>query len=134
MQGIKLNTEGLKYYLAKKGINAVQLSKGMGRSDNFVSNCIYSGAISQASYRHLCLILGVPEDTFVLKEEPAKEEYSINMTLGDGKVGLQLLLGDKKISSAWALCRGESDKDLLQAVSYAAHMMYKLKQQEELNG
>lgn len=45
---------------------------------------------------------------------------------------MSLYFGDEKICEAYSKIKGPGKLDLMQAISYAAHMMYKLAEQEEL--
>lgn len=45
---------------------------------------------------------------------------------------MALTFGDQELYAAWSRIKGNTELDLLQAVSYAAHLMYKLAEQQAL--
>ena len=69
----KVDSDKLKEYLTKKGINANRLSEEMGCSRNFISQVIRAKSVTTAYYKLLCLNLDVDEGYFLLKEEPKVE-------------------------------------------------------------
>lgn len=63
----------------------------------------------------------------------AEELYSLRLRVSPCRVILRMYFQDTEIYSAASKVKGTRELDLLQAVSYAAHMMYKFAEQKELN-
>ena len=45
---------------------------------------------------------------------------------------MDLFFGDQELRSVYSRIKGDTELDLMQAISYAAHMLYKLAEQEAL--
>jgi len=59
--------------------------------------------------------------------------YTARIDVSGGKsLNMSLYFGDEKICEAYSKIKGPGKLDLMQAISYAAHMMYKIAEQEEL--
>lgn len=58
--------------------------------------------------------------------------YSLTLQTKPDRVRLALCDGDKEIYYAWSKLRGSSELDLAQAISYAAHLIYKFSEQSNL--
>ena len=63
---------------------------------------------------------------------PAFQPYGITLDVRKEKLRMALTFGDKELYAAWSRIKGDTELDLLQAVSYAAHLMYKLAEQNQL--
>jgi hypothetical protein len=131
---MKINSHELKDHIKKNGLNMSELSRPMQRSPGFVQHVATTGTISEPGYSALCQVLGVDYGAFTEQEvTPVPDVYRLNLVYNDSKVLVQLMKGDEVVSGAWAIVKEQSDLGFIQAVSYAAHMMYKFAQQDDLN-
>lgn len=130
MASIKFNSQKLRDYLNEHSMTMQGLSYEMGRSESFVSYAISRGYMSEVAYNVMCKTLGVAPRTFT---EVAPSTYHLALTYSESKVLVQLMCGDEVVSGAWALVKEPGDLGFIQAISYAAHMMYKFAQQDDLN-
>jgi hypothetical protein len=130
MATIRINSQELKDYLSKNLMTMSDLSNKTGRSAGFVSHVIASGVVSDSGYSAICKALGVARGAFTT---PTPEAYRLNLVYNDSKVLVQLMRGDEVVSGAWAIVKEPGDLGFIQAISYAAHMMYKFAQQDDLN-
>lgn len=136
MPAIKINSQALRDYLAQRDMKFNELSKAMGRTPSFVSAFLRNGSLSAAGYKALCNTLGVSYGTFKEDNTPSpapSDAYRLNLIYSDSKVLVQLMRGDQVVSGAWALVKEQTNVGFIQAISYAAHMMYKFAEQDGLN-
>lgn len=133
---VKINPAELNEYLGKNSIRKSVLSKGMKRAPSFITSAISKGSMSETSYLALCEELGVAYGAFTVPADvpsaPPADVYRLNLVYSDSKVLVQLMHGEKVECGAWAIIRDQSLHGLVQAISYAAHMMYKFSEQNNL--
>lgn len=132
MPKVNINSWELNNYLSEHGMTKKELSQVMGRSDGFVSQVALRGTMSVNSYAAMCKTLGVPYGTFIA-QPPAPPAYRLNLVYNESKVLIQLMRGDEVVNGAWAIIKDQSHRGFLQAISYAAHMMYKFAEQDDLS-
>lgn len=137
MPGIKINSQALRDYLAQRDMKFTELSAAMGRTPAFISAVLGKGSVSAAGYKALCNTLGVSYGTFreenITPSPAPSDAYRLNLIYSDSKVLVQLMRGDQVVSGAWALVKEQTNVGFIQAISYAAHMMYKFAEQDGLN-
>lgn len=138
MANVKFNAYALRNHLNEHGMTMTDLCNQMGRSVSFISHSCSIGYMSAVSYDAMCRALGVPHSTFIAQKEiPAPAEtptaYRLSLTYSDSKVLVQLMRGEEVVIGAWAIVKEQSELGFIQAISYAAHMMYKFAQQDDLN-
>ena len=92
--------------------------------------------------RDRCVLLGVSEGDLLKKQAvtpPQKVEaeavsgcetigYSVKLDVYPKKVRFAVLFNGEEIMHAWSSIRGARELDLMQSISYAAHMCYKQKE------
>lgn len=131
---ISINGKELQDFLKKNDLTQTQLSAFMNRSPSYISFVIAKGTMSELSYDVMCKKLGVAPGTF---QNPSAAQpsdvYRLNLVYSNSKVLVQLMRGEEVVSGAWAIVKEQSDLGFIQAISYAAHMMYKFAQQDDLN-
>lgn len=138
---IHVDIPAIKQYLSSRALKQADVCTKMGRSRSYISACGSTGKMSSYAYTLRCRELGVAEDTFIRKEMPKSQEappeadelYSLRLRVSPSRVILRMYFQDTEIYSAVSKVKGTRELDLLQAVSYAAHMMYKFAEQKELN-
>lgn len=132
---VKINAEAIRRHCVASGYTMSDLARRMGRTQSYFSNCLSLGSISASAYPLLVEVAGVDHDAFLARETPPKTEaqhepqpggrYSLTLQTKPDRIRLALCDGGKKISYAWSKLRGSSELDLAQAISYAAHLIYK---------
>lgn len=128
---MELNTKRISEHLERIGMTLSDLSESMGHSPSYMSQALRQGKMPTSQYRLMCHVLRVDEDFF---NTPAPKMYRLNLIYSDRKVCVQLMHGEEVVCGAWSLLKGDSQKDFIQAISYASHMMYKLAEQKQLDG
>lgn len=108
------------------------LSRDIGRSDNYIDNCIYRGVMPSNTLDLLSRFLDVNVSDLTNKKYTKLTGYSVNLDVNPDKVRLQILFDGEVVGSAYSKIKGDTETDLMQAISYAAHMIYKFSEQKRL--
>lgn len=141
---VSINTEAVKRALEASGKTARNASLSMGRSESYLFAAMKNGKITQAMLPVLAAALDVPQKR-LLREEPAKPQeapkelpeevpagYWTSIDVKPEVLHMTLMFGTEQVYSVYSKIKGNTELDLMQAISYAAHMMYKLAEQEVL--
>ena len=124
------------------GKTMAALSEEIGRCPAYLSYTVKSGRLPAYAFRRLCVLLGVSEGDLLKKQAvtpPQKAEaeavsgcetigYSVKLDVSPKKVRFAVLFNGEEIMHAWSSIRGARELDLMQSISYAAHMCYKQKE------
>lgn len=139
---VKINAEAIRRHCVTSGCTMADLARRMGRTQSYFSNVLSRGTISASAYPLLVSVAGVDPDAFLARETPPKTEaqhapqpggrYSLTLQTKPDRIRLALCDSGKEISYAWSKLRGSSELDLTQAISYAAHLIYKFSEQRTL--
>lgn len=139
---VKINSEAIRRHCVANGCTMADLARRMGRTQSYFSNCLARGSISASAYPLLVSVAGVEHDAFLARETPPKTEaqnapqpggrYSLTLQTKPDRIRLALCDGDRETYYAWSKLRGSSELDLAQAISYAAHLIYKFSEQSTL--
>ena len=138
MKRIKVDIPAIKEYVRENGMTQVDVCRRIGRSPNFLCSC--TGDMAEYTYDLLIQVLGVEYGAFQKKEKAAPQEvnrggelYTLGLDVSPERVILRMYFQGTEICKAAAKVKGTRELDLMQAISYAAHMMYKFTEQKELN-
>ena len=138
MKRIKVDIPAIKKYIRENGMTQVDVCRRIGRSSNFLSSC--TGDMADYTYDLLIRELGAENGAFQKKEKPAPQEvnrggelYTLGLDVSPERVVLHMYFQGTEICKAASKVKGTRELDLMQAISYAAQMMYKFTQQKELN-
>lgn len=124
------------------GKTMAALSEEIGRCPAYLSYTVKSGRFPEYAFRRLCVLLGVPESDLLRKQTvapPSKAEavsvsncdaigYSVKLDVYPKKVRFAILFNGEEVIHSWSGIRGARELDLMQSISYAAHMCYKQKE------
>lgn len=134
----KFNTAKAAAALEKSGLSYREVSRRMGRCDNYISVTFKKGVMPPAALSVFCDLVWVSFDdlTKPLCTSPVSrsvcQTHGITLDVRKDKLRMALTFGDQELYAAWSRIKGDTELDLLQAVSYAAHLMYKLAEQQAL--
>ena len=138
MKRINVDIPAIKKHIREHGMPQADVCRRIGRSANFLCGC--TGDMADYTYDLLVRELGVENGAFLKKEDvqPTKANsgaglYTLGLDVSPEKVGLHMYFQGTEICKAYSKVKGTRELDLMQAVSYAAHMMYKFTEQKELN-
>ena len=138
MKRIKVDIPAIKKYIRENGMTQVDVCRRIGRSSNFLCSC--TGDMADYTYDLLIRELGAENGAFQKKEKAAPQEvhrggelYTLGLDVSPERVVLHMYFQGKEICKSAGKVKGTRELDLMQAISYAAHMMYKFAEQKELD-
>lgn len=134
---VELDTVKLERFMAERNLTKVEVSRAIGRSESFICMAINKKRMGETAYRFLCECYGLKYNAFLkeeVKEEPKVEEPGWNIAIlpDVDRVYLELRKDGRKIKGVYSRLKGDGVLDLMQAISYGAHLMYKFAEQDEL--
>lgn len=135
-----LNRSAVLNGIERSGLSMKEASHRIGRGDSYLSASIRRGMMSAAAIPLLAKELDIPQKDLILHQDEQKtccakdavNKYTVQIEVSKTKLHMTLLFGGKELYSTYSRIKGDSELDLMQAISYAAHLMYKLAEQEEL--
>ena len=139
---VEIDISATREAVYDSGKTLALLSEEIGRCPSYLSFAVNKGRIPEYAFRRLCVILGVSEGDLLKKQAvtpPQKAEaesvsgcetigYSVKLDVYPKKVRFAVLFNGEEIMHAWSSIRGARELDLMQSISYAAHMCYKQKE------
>ena len=138
MKRIKVDIPAIKKYIREKGMTQADVCRRIGRSSNFL--CSGTGDMADYTYDLLIRELGAENGAFQKNEKAAPQEvnsggglYTLGLDVSPERVVLHMYFQGTEICKAAAKIKGTRELDLMQAISYATHMMYKFAEQKELD-
>ena len=130
---MNIDPERLRNFAAKNG-GLKHISLQLGYSRSYLSNVADYGRMRLSVGRQLSAMYGVPEDFFWAREpekpkaaapQAGQTGYALRLQATDKQVFLLLEHDGEKVGSAYSKRKDNSELALVQAISYAAHMIYK---------
>ena len=139
---VEIDTSATRAAVYNSGKTFTHLSEEIGRCPSYLSTAVKKGRIPEYAFRRLCVLLGVSECDLLKKKAvttPKKAEaeavsgcetigYSVKLAVYPKKLRFAVLFNGEEIIHAWSSIRGARELDLMQSISYAAHMCYKQKE------
>lgn len=141
---VKIDPVELKAWAKEIGKSQNEISLSLGRSKNYLANAIYYGKMSATVFELLTLKYDVDPKRLMKKPEPPKAQpkpvaksdaigYATSVNVYPNKVRFAITFNGVEIFHAYSKVKGNKEVDLIQAISYAAHMCYKLAEQGTLD-
>ena len=138
MKRIKVDIPAIKKHIREHGMSQADVCRRIGRNSNFLFSC--TGDMADYTYDLLVRELGLENDAFQKKEDVQHTKsnsgaglYTLGLDVSPEKVVLHMYFQGTEICKAYSKVKGTRELDLMQAISYAAHMMYKVAEQKELD-
>lgn len=142
---VQISPERLRLFCSKNG-GQTAVSETLGYGKSFIGNALRSGKMSRAANKLLAATYGVPENFFLAPDPPktaqppepkdaqqgGQDGYALRLLTSDKQVFLLLEHDGEKVGSAYSRRKDSSELALTQAISYAAHMIYKFCEQKTL--
>ena len=137
---IPVDPEKFRAWCRSTGVKLCEVSAAMGRYDSFISKALSSNKFPERQYKLFCQLYNVDPGS-LLKDDPAKElkapdpeqgPYTLGLDIKPDRVWVSLKYQGDERYRAYSKVRGKTELDLVQAISYAAHMVYKLAEQKNL--
>lgn len=143
-KSVKIDPAELKAWAKEIGKSQSEISLSLGRSRNCLGNAVYYGEMSATVFELLTLKYGVDPKRLMKKPEPPKTQpnpvakpdaigYATSINVYPNKVRFAITFNGVEIFHAYSKVKGNKEVDLIQAISYAAHMCYKLAEQDTLD-
>lgn len=139
---VEIDISATREAVYDSGKTLALLPEEIGRCPSYLSFAVNKGRIPEYAFRRLCVVLGVSEGDLLKKQAvtpPQKAEaeavsgcetigYSVKLDIYPKKVRFAVFFNGEEIVHAWSSIRGARELDLMQSISYAAHMCYKQKE------
>lgn len=134
---MKIDGQAIRKYANIKGATLSELSVRLGRTKNFVSNCISSGKMLTNTVKLLADTLGVEVDDLAAHENapepPEPEGWSIKMDIrSNNKLLIEYLFNGKTFAHAWATINGYSQTALFEAIARATAYISETENQKRM--
>ena len=163
IKNVKINGEalylGLKDYAFANRLTLAEVSNSIGRCGTYINNLRNYDHISEPMFNMICKSFGLSTDKYLVKPEPPKpvekpevkpetgtqhylapflkSGYDVTLRVENDRVFMAVYLDGKmqQRASSW-IKKDTQNRDLgiFQAISYAAHIMYKYAEQAVLEG
>ncbi len=147
---IEIDEEKLFNWLDSRPETAAVIAESIGKSRTYFTSMAKLGHMPKAVYDLIVRLYELPEDIFLPddeeeeeeEEEPApvvstREGYWVDLKIAPDKVCFTLNFSsngaDLEVAHAWSNIKSGREQDLVQAISYAAHMVYKIVEQQNLS-
>ena len=160
IQNVKINGEalylGIKDYAFANHFTLAEVSESVGRCGTYINNLKNYDHISEPMFNLICKSFGLSPDKYLVKPEPPKPiekpaevvttfylppvsnvGYEPTLNVGNDRVFLAVYKDGKMQHHASSFIKKDAQTrefGIFQAISYAAHMMYKSAEQAVLEG
>lgn len=141
---VKIDPNKMRNVLRDRGLTQAEVSEAIGKSTNYISCCLCNREISTMALELIRIKYGIsikeisPEKKKEPEKKPDEEDsptgFSLSLLVRPDRVRVGISHNGEEIYSAWSVVKGDTEKNLIQAISYAAHMCYKKAEQRELEG
>lgn len=134
---INIDRDAIKKYCKETGITLQQFSQKIGRSNFFMYNLSKTGQIREEVYNLILKVFDLPRGTFeksdnLMNADVKVSGYELSVDVRLGKLCTKMSYQGNVMYEAWAYIKGNTETDLMQAVSYAAHLMYKKAEETDI--
>ena len=137
---IPLDQVKFRRWMKAHRLTATSISLETGRAPGYISRCLCQKELPVTQLKIMESMYGLqaadiaPDKMLPVTAEKnnADLQYSVKAEVGDRVVRFYIMLGDELVQSAWSKIKDDSELSVIQAISYAAHMCYKLQEQKEL--
>lgn len=137
---IKIDSKKFKNWCAKNGLTFRDISAAMGCYDCFISRAVSAGEMPERKFNLFLSLYNEVAETFTpdaaCSTAPTYADcgngpYSLSLSVAHDKVRVGIMFRGSELYGAYAGVKGKSELDLVQAISYAAHMCYKMAEQKK---
>lgn len=135
MSMVSIDVDAIRTAIKNADMSYAFISRKIGRGSSYIGNCLNRGVMSRYALELLSDVLHVDIHDLIANREKNEVNilgYSASLDVKPDKVRLQILFNGDPIGSAYSKVEGQSETDLMRAISYAAHMIYKLSEQKRL--
>lgn len=137
---VSINSKVILDALNDRQKTARQVSMDLGRSEAYLSGIVSRKKAPKSMLPILAQVLDIPVNRLTESQHPksslapeqAAQRYHTEIQVWPDLLRMVLFFGDQELRSVYSRIKGDTELDLMQAISYAAHMLYKLSEQEAL--
>jgi hypothetical protein len=134
---VKIDSQKFRNWCANNHHSFKEISEAMGYSDCFISKAVSAGEMPERKFKLFLTLYGEDARTFLPDGEPKIMEpanlqqgpYSLGLEVKSDRVQVSIYFQGMELYSAYAGIKGKTELDLIQSISYAAHMCYKMAEQ-----
>lgn len=135
---VKIDPQKFKNWCAKNGVTYKNVSENLGCYDSFISRVVASGEFPERKFTLFLSRYNEDEHTFLPDKAEAAKEYnrqdstgfSMGLIVKPNKVRVSIQHDGNELYGAYAGIKKNDTVSLIQAISYAAHMCYKMAEQQ----
>ena len=135
-KSVEIDSRAILDLIHHSGKSLSDVSREIGYSESYMSLALKNGTISETGAKLLAALYHVPLTQIMKKphhsQEGASTLFHAKIEINQNVPHMDLFCGDERICQSHSRLRGKSRLDLMQAFSYAAHMMYKHEEQLQL--
>ena len=144
LKSFNIDANTLADWILSTGMTPKEISEIIGREESYLTSVLKKGRIGFTPYKMLLRTFNLPDGSFlpkpempvcqevIIEAEPERKGYSLDMQVFPEKLRLALLFNGLEIKYCYVKILGDTELDLMQAISYAAHMLYKYAQSDTL--
>lgn len=136
---VKVDFQKMKAFLDNIGVTLTEASRKIGKSPAYLNAMSKNGEISKTAFMLFCMVYGCKKEDLIYQEPIKKPQssmesygWSIDLGVSPTVLTMRLKYGNDTVHTARSKIKGNTQLDLVQAISYAAHMIYKQEEQEVL--
>ncbi|MBP3312466.1 MAG: helix-turn-helix transcriptional regulator [Butyricicoccus sp.] len=134
---MKIDGQAIRKYANIKGATLSELSVRLGRTKNFVSNCIASGKMLTNTAKLLADTLGVEVDDLaaheIAPEPPERDGWSVDLDIRSAtKLRIVYRFNGEQVAQAWASINGNWQADLFEAIARATAYISETENQKRM--
>lgn len=139
---VKIDGEAVKKWATENGLSFSEIGLQIGRSYGYMYYIIkeQGGMMKRNMYELLLRTFDLPDGMFIKAENqvPKPDDvidgYQVKLDIHPDRLKMSMTYQGETMYDAWSYIKGNTELDLIQAVSYAAHLIYKKAEQAELEG
>lgn len=142
---VYIDVPEFRKWLKEINISQCAMSREMSGHESSISNALSRGWMSSTLFNLVTLKYNGDPQRLTKKPELSKMQvepivkldaigYATSINVYPNKVRFAIIFNGAEIFHAYSKVKGHKEVDLIQAISYAAHMCYKQAEQKELEG
>ncbi len=136
---VKIDSGKVRAAIAEMGKPMSVVSYELGVSSCYMSRACVNGEMSETVFNLFCLLYDLNCNDFIAHEEQTnnaasdqQEGYHMRLSVTPTIVTVTAMFGNEVMYIGRSKVKGNSELDLMQAISYATHMIYKASEQKAL--
>lgn len=133
MNTVKIDPDKLDEFLTGEGLTTQELSSELGFEKDYIKSVLNGEPMALPVWK-LFQVLYALDDNELSPDPDNSQRLSLSLNVMSDRVRIGLLENGVETDYAFSKIRGEREVDLIQAISYATHILYKNAEQRDLGG